>query len=71
MNTTMTIKQLADLYSVSSKTLKKKIAKMGLGIDTSTLLYPKDLVKVFDALGHPDDLRSPVTPVRDLVQRVR
>jgi hypothetical protein len=61
MSTTMTIKQVADLYNVSTKTLKKKILKLGLGIDTSSLLYPKDLLKVFEALGRPEDhLLAPI-----------
>jgi hypothetical protein len=56
MNATMTLQQVADLYQVSAKTLKSKIRKLDLGIDTSSLLYPKDLRKLFDALGHPEDL---------------
>ena len=53
MNATMTLQQVADLYQVSAKTLKSKIRKLDLGIDTSSLLYPKDLEKLIDALGEP------------------
>jgi len=53
MNSTMTLQQVADLYEVSTKTLKRKIRKLDLGIDTSSLLYPKDLEKLFDALVEP------------------
>jgi hypothetical protein len=56
MNTTMTIKQVADMYNVSTKTIKRKIEKLKLDIDTSSLLYPKDLCKILDVLGQPEDL---------------
>lgn len=61
MNSTMTLQQVADLYEVSTKTLKRKIRKLDLGIDTSSLLYPKDLDKLFDALGEPTS-RLPLKP---------
>jgi hypothetical protein len=53
MNTTMTIKQVADMYNVSTKTIKRKIEKLKLGINTSSLLYPNDIQKIVAALGDP------------------
>ncbi len=54
MNTTMTIKQVADMYNVSTKTIKRKFKKLNLGINTSSLLYPNDLQKIVAVLGEPD-----------------
>lgn len=66
MNTTMTVGQVAEMYKVSTKTIKRKITKLKLGIDTSSLLYPKDLCKILDALGQPEDLASRRQNAKDL-----
>jgi transcriptional antiterminator len=50
----MTIKQVADMYNVSTKTIKRKFKKLNLGINTSSLLYPNDLQKIVAVLGEPD-----------------
>jgi hypothetical protein len=50
----MTIKQVADMYKISTKTLKRKLEKLNLGIDTSSLLYPNDIQKIIAALGKPN-----------------
>lgn len=54
----MTLAELADAYQVNTRTLKRKIDKLGLGIKTSSLLYPKDLCAIVQAIGEPHDLEN-------------
>lgn len=71
MNTTMTLQQVADLYKVSAKTLKRKISKLELNLDTTSLLYPKDLEMLFDALGRPmTPDPPPETPKSDVTGKM-
>ncbi len=51
----MTRQEIADLYSVSRKTLKKRLTKHGV-ILPSGLVYPKDIELIFSLLGMPRQL---------------
>jgi len=75
MNPTMTIGQVAEMYNISTKTLKRKIEKLELDIDTSSLLFPKDLCKILDVLGQPEDLAArreniPKTPIEKIIKKI-
>ena len=56
----MTLQELAELYKVSAKTLSRKIEEEKLDINTSSLLYPKDIQILFDTLGRPGDQDKPL-----------
>ena len=58
MKPTMTLAELAETYKVSTRTMKRKIKKLNPNIDTSSLLYPKDLCAIIQVIGEPHDLEN-------------
>jgi len=53
----MTRQEIADLYKVSWKTLKKRLDKQGIILPRG-LVYPKDIELIFEQLGKPARLRA-------------
>jgi len=53
----MTRQEIADLYKVSSKTLKKRLDTAGITLPKG-LVYPKDIELIFELLGKPTGLAS-------------
>jgi len=51
----MTRQEIADLYKVSRKTLKKRLNRQGI-ILPAGLVYPKDIELIFSLLGMPRQL---------------
>ena len=48
----MTRQEIAELYKVSWKTLKKRLDKNGINLPRG-LVYPKDIKKIYEHLGLP------------------
>ena len=51
----MTRQEIADLYHVSTKTLRNRLKEANIDLPKG-LVYPKDLKKIFDRLGWPEIL---------------
>lgn len=51
----MTRQEIAALYKVSWKTLKKRLDRIGISLPRG-LVYPKDIRKIYEQLGLPKGL---------------
>lgn len=51
--TTMTRKEISRLYKTTAKTLVARLKRKGIKLP-SGLVYPIDIVQIFDALGWPE-----------------
>jgi hypothetical protein len=51
----MTRQEIADLYCITTKTLKSRLRMQGIDLPRG-LVYPKDIKLIFEKLGRPEQI---------------